>query len=209
MPTHYALSEAILVIVAALCVQRLWRAQLMFAAGGAALFGFAAAIGTLRFGLGLGPELSGVHRFVSQNGGVVAMGLINADCLRMLAPNLQRRLFNLVVLGVNGCSLIASVMLPAMTIPLVLGWSVLLAVASIFLSAESVCNRLAAFGLAALFPVNAVIVRRSSLLTPEVSWHLYHIVIAVWLAAICLSLCGALKPNRNLGTMNLGKIFTP
>ena len=198
MPTHYALSEAILVIVAALCVQRLWRGQLMFAAGGAALFGFAAALGTLKFGLSLGPELSGVHRFVSQNGGVVAMGLINADCLRMLAPNLQRRLLSLVVLGMVGCSLIASVMLPAMTIPLVLGWSVLLAGASLFLPAKSVCNRLAAFGLAAFFPVNAVIVRRSPLLAPELSWHLYHIVIAVWLAAICLLLCRALASNRDL-----------
>jgi hypothetical protein len=209
MPTHYALSEAVLVIVAALCVRRSWRSQLMFAAGGAALFGFAAALGTLRFGLGLGPELSGVHRFVSQNGGVVAMGLVTADCLRMLAPDLQRRLLSLVVLGMVGCSLIASVMLPDMTIPLVLGWSALLAVASLFLSAESVCNRLAAFGLAALFPVNALVVRQSPLLTPELSWHLYHVVISVWLAAICMSLCRALESNRNLGTMNLGKILTP
>lgn len=198
MPTHYALSEAILVIVAALCMRRLGRSQLMFAAGGAALFGFAAALGTLRFGLGLGRELSGVHRFVSQNGGVVAMGLITADCLRMLAPNLQRRLLNLVLLGVIVCSLLASVMLPVMTIPLILGWSVLLAVASFFLPAESVRNRLAAFGLAALFPVNALVVRRSPLLTPELSWHLYHIVIAVWLAAICLLLCRALASNRGL-----------
>jgi len=198
MPTHYALSEAILVIVAALCMRRLGRSQLMFAAGGAALFGFAAALGTLRFALGLGPELSGVHRFVSQNGGVVAMGLITADCLRMLAPNLHRRLVSLVLLGVIGCSLLASVMLPVMTIPLILGWSVLLAVASFFLPAESVSNRLAAFGLAALFPVNALVVRQSPLLTPELSWHLYHIVIAVWLAAICLLLCRALASNRGL-----------
>jgi hypothetical protein len=198
MPTHYALSEAVLVIVAALCVRRSWRSQLMFAAGGAALFGFAAALGTLRFGLGLGPELSGVHRFVSQNGGVVSIGLITADCLRMLAPNLHRRLVSLVLLGVIGCSLLASVMLPVMTIPLILGWSVLLAVASFFLPAESVSNRLAAFGLAALFPVNALVVRQSPLLTPELSWHLYHIVIAVWLAAICLLLCRALASNRGL-----------
>ena len=198
MPTHYALSEAVLVIVAALCMRRLGRSQLMFAAGGAALFGFAAALGTLRFGLGLGRELSGVHRFVSQNGGVVAMGLITADCLRMLAPNLQRRLLNLVLLGVIVCSLLASVMLPVMTIPLVLGWSVLLAVASFFLPAESVRNRLAAFGLAALFPVNALVVRQSPLFTPELSWHLYHIVIAVWLAAICLLLCRALASIRGL-----------
>ena len=209
MPTHYALSEAVLVIVAALCVRRLGRSQLMFAAGGAVLFGFAAALGTLRFGLGLGPELSGVHRFVSQNGGVVAMGLITADCLRILAPNLQRRLLNLVLLGVIGCSLIASVMLPVMTISLVLGWSVLLAVASFFLPAESVRNRLAAIGLAALFPVDALVVRQSPLLTPELSWHLYHIVITVWLAAICMSLCRGVESNRNLGTMNLGKNFTP
>tara|TARA_R110001592_G_scaffold154743_2_gene383943 strand:+ start:837 stop:1439 length:603 start_codon:yes stop_codon:yes gene_type:complete len=198
MPTHYALSEAVLVIVAALCMRRLGRSQLMFAAGGAALFGFAAALGTLRFGLGLGRELSGVHRFVSQNGGVVAMGLITADCLRMLAPNLQRRLLNLVLLGVIVCSLLASVMLPVMTIPLILGWSVLLAVASFFLPAESVRNRLAAFGLAALFPVNALVVRQSPLFTPELSWHLYHIVIAVWLAAICLLLCRALASIRGL-----------
>lgn len=209
MPAHYALSEAVLVIVAALCVRRLWRSQLMFATGGAALFGFAAALGTFRFGLGLGPELSGVHRFVSQNGGVVAMGLITADCLRMLAPNLHRRRVNLVALVMVVGSLFASVMLPVMTIPLVLGWSTLLAAASFFLPAESVCNRLAAFSLAALFPVNALVVRQSSLLTPELGWHLYHIVIVVWLAAICLSLCKGVESNRNLGTMNLGKNFTP
>jgi hypothetical protein len=196
MPTHYALSEAVLVIVAVLCMRRLWRSQLMFAAGGAALFGCAAALGTLRFGLGLGQELSGVHRFVSQNGGVVAMGLITADCLRMLAPNLHRRRVSLVLLGVIGCSLLASVMLPVMTIPLILGWSVLLAVASFFMPDESVRNRLAAFGLAALFPVNALVVRQSPLLTPELSWHLYHIVIAVWLAAICLLLCRALASGK-------------
>jgi hypothetical protein len=209
MPTHYALSEAVLVIVAALCVRRLGRSQLMFAAGGAALLGCAAALGTLRFGLGLGQELSGVHRFVSQNGGVVAMGVFTADCLRMLALNLHRRLVSLVLLGMIVCSLLASVMLPVMTIPLVLGWSVLLAAASFFLPAESACNRLAAFGLAALFPVNALVVRQSPLLTPELSWHLYHIVIAVWLAAICMLLCRGVESNRNLGTMNLGKNFTP
>ena len=203
MPTHYALSEAVLVIVAALCVRRLGRSQLMFAAGGAALFGFAAALGTLRFGLGLGPELSGVHRFVSQNGGVVAMGLITADCLRMLAPNLQHRLLNLVLLGVIVCSLLASVMLPVMTIPLILGWSVLLAVASFFLPAESVSNRLAAFGLAALFPVNALVVRQSPLLTAELSWHLYHVVISVWLAAICMILCEVSTAKRRFKRQSL------
>ncbi|MFT5775946.1 MAG: hypothetical protein ACI9NG_001911, partial [Hyphomonas sp.] len=39
--------------------------------------------------------------------------------------------------------------------------------------------------------------------------HLYHIVIAVWLAAICMLLCRGVESNRNLGTMNLGKNFTP
>jgi hypothetical protein len=53
---------------------------------------------------------------------------------------------------------------------------------------------IAAIGFA-LMLINMVFVRQSALLGPDVSWHLYHILVSAWLGSVAWTM-SAPSPSR-------------
>ena len=69
MPTHYAASELLIVLVALWTARALWRQNMGHAALGTLLFGTAAALGAVKFGLGVRHEsFIALHQLASQFG---------------------------------------------------------------------------------------------------------------------------------------------
>ncbi len=179
---HYALSEAVIVLVAIWVGWRFVTRGAWFGALGGFLFGVAAALGVYRFGSGQIDALANAHRIFSQIGGATAMALVAAQCLLALFGN-SRRWLAVAVLAVMA-TLAAGVIRPGLTTPLFLGWSIVAIGAVVIWPATAAKQRLVRGGLMAIFLANLLLVRRSPVLGPDLSWHLFHVLIAVWLIGL-------------------------
>lgn len=100
MPTHYALSEAAIVIVALWGTANLIRVGSRTGAFGVALIGLAAAIGTVRFAGGDIAALAVPHRLVSQVGGVIGLGLLLLGAIAAIIDKARWQIWSVALAGV-------------------------------------------------------------------------------------------------------------
>lgn len=183
MPLHYALTDALVALIAGWGALMLWRTSRPLAALGLALFGLAGAIGTIRITSGLIEPLAMLHKGVSQLGGIAGLALLLAQILR----DKGLRLGTGVVLGVAVALAALVATLPALGAALF----VLLLVAAIALCLQS-RNHLSAAGFVVML-LNVTLVRQSDYLGADLSWHLYHLFVATWL--LCVSYGFAKAPR--------------
>lgn len=189
MPTHYAASELLIVLVALWTARALWRQNMGHGALGTLLFGTAAALGAVKFGLGVRHEgFIALHQLASQFGGLVGVMLfthqlmISSDILQKWVP--PHRGFAALV------ALVAFV-LPLARVPLFLIWSLGLIVLCATRTPQIALAAPVKAAMAAIMLLNVLVLRQAAWLTPAVSWHAFHIVVAVWLLAICALLTGS------------------
>lgn len=188
MPTHFAVSELILAIACLGAVAILWNRSSRPAAIAMGILGLAAGLGTIRFAFGLGPDIAAIHRFVAQQGGVIAAGLIAMSLAKGLVAS-ERRSFFVSVVGVAvAASPIAGLIISSLQPLILLAWAIIIVVLSPLRSFQKMGTRALAFAFAALLPLNALFVRRSPALGVDLSWHLYHVLLAVWVVAIVVIL---------------------
>ena len=188
MPAHYALSEAVLTFSAAWAVRQLWAHRAPYAAMGAALLATAALIGTIRFGLGLQDSLSALHRAVSQLGGLSALTLITAQLVSArIWPRQPRADRAVACLGLAAALALALLWRPAL-MPLLLLLALIIPALIGLRAYPRLRDRWLAMAGASLFLINALFIRRSALLDPDLSWHLSHLVMAAWIAGLAVSL---------------------
>jgi hypothetical protein len=174
MPLHYALTDALVALIACWGVVKLWRTDRPLAALGLSLFGLAGAIGTIRITSGLIEPLAMLHKGVSQLGGIAGLTLLLAQILR----DKGLRLGTGVVLSVAVALAALVATLPALGAALF----VLMLVAAIALCLQS-RNQLAAAGFVVML-LNVTLVRQSGYLGADLSWHLYHLFVATWLLCV-------------------------
>jgi hypothetical protein len=186
---HYALSEAVLVVAALWAAIRLFRGGFALASVGVLLFGVAAAMGVWRFGssihdTGAIEEWATVHRTLSLTGGVIGLALIVAQMCRVQFPVLasQQALAGLAV----GSMTLGAITLfqPVTATPLFLALLITGVALVLMLQGSSSTNRSLATAWFALFLLNVLLVRRSELLGPSLSWHFYHLLIALWVVGV-------------------------
>ena len=183
MPLHYALTDALIVGVAVWGAWRFIRADKPVAALGVALFGLAAAIGTVRVTSGLILPLAVPHRFASQIGGLLGLLLI---LWQIFETTIERpKLIPSVATCVVAVGL--AIFVPVAGAPIY----VLALVCGIALFG---CNLRggrpnigAALGFGLMLP-NVLFLRQSSFLGPDLSWHVFHTLSALWLVLTVFAL---------------------
>lgn len=191
MPAHYALSDAAIVLVTIFAGNMLWRNGKALPAFAMACFGIAACIGVVRFGGGLQDALAALHAGASQYLGLAgALAVVS----HYLFPSADRK-----EIGV-----IAAISLTAFAIfwfvqPL-LGPVFLLAlamacVASIVRPGASRPRWLVPVACAVML-ANTLFIRRAPWLDEAVAWHVYHVVIALALAALAKGLMPVARSVR-------------
>lgn len=187
MPVHYALTDGLVFVIAAWGVWRFLKSGKPAGALGVALFGLAAAIGTVRVTSGLIEPLAAPHRFASQIGGLLGVLLILWQIFEATIGRAKPLPSVAAVVFAAGLA----VLIPGLGAPIYM----LALVSGIALFG---LNRLggkpnigAALGFGLMLP-NVLFLRQSSFLGPDLSWHLFHIFIAVWLIVTVL----ALTPKR-------------
>lgn len=180
---HYALSEALIVLVGVWSVLQMARRGMWFGALGISIFSVAAGIGVIRFGLGRIEELAPVHQAFSQVGGATAMALVAMQLVMVPVKSWTGwRLSVAIALAV--ATLVSGMIAREATMPLFTAWLLIAIVASTIWSASGVVQRLLRASVVAIFLANVLFVRQSSILSADTSWHLFHILIAVWFVGI-------------------------
>lgn len=178
MPAHYALSDACIVLVTILAGNALRRSGQDLLAVAMACFGLAAAIGVVRFAGGLQDALANLHSGASQLLGLVGMLAVASACV--FRGGGRGDVWRLgAILCISGAAyLLAGTLIG----PLFLMALVVAAIASIVRPAPSRQPWLVPIG-AVIMLANAVLIRRAAWLDEAVSWHVYHVLIAIALAA--------------------------
>jgi hypothetical protein len=184
MPLHYALSDG---LVGVLGMWGLWtlarRGQLLVGLG-LGLFGLAGLIGVVRITSGFIEPMAVLHKSVSQLGGLAGLILILSGLVRHLGLKVPA----LGVLAAATVAVVIAVRMPAVGQGLfaagLLAGIVVLAVAPGAMSLR--VQSALAFGL--MLP-NVLLLRSAPALSPDLRWHAYHLIVALWLVLLpfCLS----------------------
>lgn len=182
---HYAVSELLIVLAGIWAVRRLSGAHCA-AALGIGLFAAAAFIGVLRFGLsgvveGLIAAWADWHRFAGTIGGTAAMAALVYDLrARTGASARAQNRFMLVITLALGLA----VALPKLAVPafLVLSLSFVFMVVR---HADGLARPpLMAGAMAALMLFNVLVFRQAEWLSAAMSWHIFHVLVALWLVGL-------------------------
>ena len=192
MPLHYALSDG---LVGVLGLWGLWtlarRGQLLVGLG-LGLFGLAGLIGVVRITSGFIEPMAVLHKSVSQLGGLAGLILILSGLVRHLGLKVPA----LGVLAAATVAVVIAVRMPAVGQGLfaagLLAGIVVLAVAPGAMSLR--VQSALAFGL--MLP-NVLLLRSAPALSPDLRWHAYHLIVALWLVLLpfCLSERKVQEPN--------------
>lgn len=191
MPTHYALSDAAIVLVAIFAGNILWRNGRDLVAFAMACFGVAASIGVVRFLGGLQDELAALHSGASQ-----LLGL--AGALAILFTSLFRSSNRG---GIQKIALILCVATATLLFarPLI-GPFFILALTIVVLASLARPDPSKLFWLVplgcTLMLANTLLIRRAAWLDEAVAWHIYHVVIAFALATIAKGMMQAERSVR-------------
>ncbi len=185
MPIHYALTDALVALVAIWGAWRLVRTHKTIAAFGLALFGLAGVIGTIRITGGLIEPLAAVHKMASQLGGLAGLSLLLCQILHDTGWRVGKRV------SFSAAVLVAAVGAIFPMAGAVLFGVMLVVALAFFLKVRSPT---AAIGFA-LMLINIVFVRQSAFLGPDASWHLYHVLVAAWLGCVAWTM-SAPSPSR-------------
>ena len=191
---HYALSELAIVMVALVAARDLIRRHIDLAAAGIAIFGLAAAIGVVRFASGEFAALAAIHKIISQAGGATAMGLIGLRLAKLggLGVITPRPLVGaLAVLA----TVVAALAIPALATPLFLFWLLAATLLAATLPARAAWQRWIRAAAVGSFVLNVLLVRQSPVLGPDISWHLFHVLVALWLFALWRVFVGTIEED--------------
>lgn len=199
--THYAISELLIVVAGTWAAQRLLKNNHRAAAIGILLFIVAAAIGVVRFGFdrdgSLIAGLADIHRIAGTFGGTAAMMCLVYDVLgrRTVWMTWQNRYLAVVIIVMT-----AAIAVPRLIVPIFALWSLgfIWLVSRTAPTLERPTEQ--AVAIAGLMLFNVLVFRQSPYLAPAVGWHIFHVLVAVWLVGLGFLLRvapprGAVKSN--------------
>ena len=184
---HYALSEILIVLAGSWTIIQLNADGRKAACIGIGLFTLAAALGVVRFGLsgivdGLIDILAVPHRLAGTLGGTAGLAaLVYEAYTRGTSGPLGFPLRT-----ISGCALalVLAFAYPALAVPFFLAYML----AFIFMAARYANalghQPLVTVAISALMLVNVLVFRQASWLSPAMSWHVFHILVAIWLVGL-------------------------
>ena len=179
LPAHYALSEILIVLVSVYTLTVFFKARQFYIFAGVFLIGCAALIASIRFGINYQNELKSFHQLLSAISLLFGVPLIVIEIMKR-SNLLNNKIIYLVLLIAIIISLFILLQAKNLIILVAASWLIIGAIFSILISRESALMRIVSGVFFSLIIIN-LILRRMDLFDPSISWHLYHIGIAIWL----------------------------
>jgi hypothetical protein len=179
MPTHYAISEVLIVFAAIVSGWQLFARGERLAAAAIGLFAIAALIGAIRYGAMLHELLADSHRLTSKIGGLVGILLLLLALIPRTGLAVPSWAGALLVVGVVGlASLIPTIGVLVTFAAFVIG------VAILVVPKNTLARR-----VTTIIAFGAVVIVGTPLLAATglnaaARWHIYHVVVALWIALL-------------------------
>ena len=191
MPAHYALSDLAILLVTIFAGNMLWRNGKALPAFAMACFGIAACIGVVRFGGGLQGALAALHSGASQYLGLAgALAVVS----HYLFPSEGRKEIGIIA-AISSTALAIFWFAQPFLGPVFLLALTMACVASIVRPGASRPRWLVPIACAVML-ANTLFIRRAPWLDEAVAWHVYHVVIALALAALAKGLMPVARSVR-------------
>ena len=179
LPAHYALSEVLIVLVSLYTLTVFFKERRFYSFTGVFLISCAALIASIRFGINYQNELKSFHQLLSAISLLFGIPLIVIEIMKR-SNLLNNKIIYLVLLIAIIISLFILLQAKNLIILVAASWLIIGTIFSILISRESALMRIVSGVFFSLIIIN-LILRRMDLFDPSISWHLYHIGIAIWL----------------------------
>lgn len=182
LPAHYAITEIAIIISSLYSIYILNNRKDYFAIVGISLIAIAAAIGAIRYGLTTNNSIVQVNKILGIYSGLTCISLI---CVQMVF-NLQWKYIYKILLATLIISLLVSIIWPKQFILyLILMWSLLSILIVMKYPNINIVQKITRGLLMSMLLVGFLTVRKNGILTdllgPSISFHTFHIIIALWI----------------------------
>ena len=191
LPAHYAITEVLIVIATYFSVKKLFYYKNYYAAIGILLIGITAFIGAIRFGLISTDFMVYLNRVLAVFAGIITMSLIS---IQIVNNSFSRKLAYLLL----AISILTFLLLFVWTQPVfklisLFMWSFAAILLTFQIPQKSISLKFLksltmAILLIAFLTLSKGIGLFTDLFPPSVSFHVYHILIALWVFLISYSI---------------------
>ena len=191
LPAHYAITEILIVIATYFSVKKLFYYKNYYAAIGILLIGFTAFIGAIRFGVISNDFMVYLNRVLAVFAGIITMSLIS---VQIVNNSLSKKIAHLLL----AISILTLLLLFVWTQPIfklaaLFLWSFAAILLTFQIPQESISSKFLksltmAILLIAFLTLSKGIGLFTDLFPPSISFHIYHILIALWVFLISYSI---------------------
>ena len=183
-PAHFALSEILIVMAGAYSIRVFLQHRLNFAAAGVLVLAVAAFLATLRFGLNMHTELRSSHQLLTALSLLFGVPLITIDVIKK-SQFLSEKIILIFALIMALISIYIFFQAKSLIIMYAVTWLVLGIIFSFLIPREKISSRFVSSFIFSIILIN-FIMRHVQLFEPNLGWHFYHVVVAVWLYLMTL-----------------------
>ena len=191
LPAHYAITEILIVVATYFSVKKLFYYKNYYAAIGILLIGFTAFIGAIRFGVISNDFMVYLNRVLAVFAGIITMSLIS---IQIVNNSLSKKIAHLLL----AISILTLLLLFVWTQPIfklaaLFIWSFTAILLTFQIPQKSISSKFLksltmAILLIAFLTLSKGIGLFTDLFPPSVSFHIYHILIALWVFLISYSI---------------------
>lgn len=191
LPAHYAITEVLIVIATYFSVKKLFYYKNYYAAIGILLIGITAFIGAIRFGLISTDFMVYLNRVLAVFAGIITMSLIS---IQIVNNSFSRKLaYLLLAISILTFLLLFVWTQPIFKLAALFIWSFAAILLTFQIPQKSISLKFLksltmAILLIAFLTLSKGIGLFTDLFSPSVSFHVYHILIALWVFLISYSI---------------------
>ena len=191
LPAHYAITEILIVIATYFSVKKLFYYKNYYAAIGILLIGITALIGAIRFGLISTDFMVYLNRVLAVFAGIITMSLIS---IQIVNNSFSRKLaYLLLAISILTFLLLFVWTQPVFKLVSLFMWSFAAILLTFQIPQKSISLKFLksltmAILLIAFLTLSKGIGLFTDLFPPSVSFHIYHILIALWVFLISYSI---------------------
>jgi len=191
LPAHYAITEILIVVATYFSVKKLFYYKNYYAAIGILLIGITAFIGAIRFGLISTDFMVYLNRVLAVFAGIITMSLIS---IQIVNNSFSRKLaYLLLAISILTFLLLFVWTQPVFKLVSLFMWSFAAILLTFQIPQKSISLKFLksltmAILLIAFLTLSKGIGLFTDLFSPSVSFHVYHILIALWVFLISYSI---------------------
>ena len=191
LPAHYAITEILIVIATYFSVKKLFYYKDYYAAIGILLIGITALIGAIRFGLISTDFMVYLNRVLAVFAGIITMSLIS---IQIVNNSFSRKLaYLLLAISILTFLLLFVWTQPVFKLVSLFMWSFAAILLTFQMPQQSISLKFLksltmAILLIAFLTLSKGVGLFTDLFSPSVSFHVYHILIALWVFLISYSI---------------------